>query len=1167
MVGSIKNRIAAFEDMAVTSKSTSKLMSILPPEQGFAASKNRSSIIGPQKGKETSGYVSAPLKTNANATCFNSKKSMYKASRNSSNEQFNNDLNAYEKYKQVQAKASEPIIITNPPQEHSEPNTVMNPIEEQTPSHPSKVMNVFAPPGHKEIEEPVKAKATAHNPFTAQPIHQQELEESTKAEAAIHKIFTAQSGCEEIEKPKKAENEPFSGPVRVISVANNDNDGDELFSEDREQNISPLSFQSRKISSRASNRDGKLPDIPAIEEESPFCEEKLHSGRSHDSKEGPSMEESEGRNDVEESNDNDIFLHSFIRQNHDLSIASGRDVTLGSCLSESQHDFNFALPKPSGNDHEDSAARNTDSPISMGGPSIDGQEEYDNFTLGSGESDEVSCNNDKMNANSQLKENEEGNAVHGKGASAYMPRNNHTNGADSNSQQNASQESKQKTIDPLFLEDDSTDASGSAKRDDTSFSEYIDNMRPVPSFANDNVEDEYDDEKKEHNLEYDAVNENENESDQVLLTDEAPRNTFVYESGDEEDEELDFEDGLSEKVEDDVLHTGERMVQEISTANEEPNSTRHDITSDDYISGDDETFMEETNDNLLGIAGGIVQEFNINDEFGNVQEEMIQDNFNENVPFDESVPFNERSHQNVQDVDELMVVDDDQRENNDLSPVYYLEEDFEEDDYDGMFDEGETADDETADDETGDLLGVNFDELSMMSGDVIESSFVNPPNEETPQYPPQATYIPSTKELEVDRKYLTSTKFSFDNYQATQDRIDSMQAKKQNRNQQKNVSCSADHSVTDKSHLLTSIKEEQPVEPLARPIQDPPYKDEHFVRENPGSGPPLTIQNSGNTVSKQPDDKSETDEMSQITDASTYDIEPNRAKWRTSLEPQQRGDQTPKSEHSLMTYSLSESSSPSIVCKPQNGPIFRDRSSLSNNLKLKSTNSNVSEITDPNPLGFRRKQSISKGERKNNNDSGSRSGLSTINGASSSQGLDRARAPQSGDPSPFGRNGHSGRLPAKESSHKVEHRRGRKEEREFKHKRGFSWRSLSPFRRNSTKMEDKSLLKVQAGFRKKQARSRRRERPEFQRDRSFGSIGSHGSKSNGSSPGEILQEEEAMESKIPLVAVTLSDDSSQLRKPKKRFSFRNLSPFRNRSGSKKKSRGKIDPFDEGDNSL
>lgn len=1185
MVGSIKNRIAAFEDLAVTSKSTSKLMSILPPEQGFAASKNRSSIMGPQKGKETFGYVSSPVKAStneANSKINNENTSMFANSRNSSNEKFNNDLDAYEKYRQDTVKAYEKyrqdtarananasesdFVSTHSSQEQAKPVFIMNPPQEQIYSPSSKIKNSFAQP---------LRQAAANNPLASQSPGQ-ELEHLARANTVVVKPFTSQPLRQGQAYITKSDHEHHSGhPVPIISVANSDNDDDEQ-SEGREQNISPLSFQSRKISSRASNMHGKLPDIPAIEEEPTFGEEQRYSGRSRDPDDTPSMEESEERNDVDEPYDNDIFLNGFTKQSHDLSIASGRDGTLGSCLSESQNDFDFALPKSSMTKHDDGGtARNTDSPKNIDGPTIDGQEEYDNFTLGSEDTEDFPSINDKMKGNTQLKENEKGNAAHDDTrASSYMPRNLHGNGEDSVSQQYESQENKKKTIDPLFLEDDSTDASGSdptgTEGDDASFSEYIDNMRPVPSFTDDNIEDKYGDDKLEHNSTYDAAYENQN--DRVLLTDKVPDNDYVHVRG-EEEEKIDFEDDLSEKVKDDFLHTGQRMVQNINTDSEGLNSTRGDIVSDDYISGDDETFTEQANDNVLGIGGGIVQEFNNDDVFGNIRMEMMaQQTFNENVPFDEIVSYDEIKQQNG-DFNEQMGFDDDLREKNNLSPVYYLEEDFEEDDDDDRFN-----DDETADDETGDLLGVNIDELSMIS-DVIESSFVNPAIEPTPQYSPQVA------ESTVKSNRKSASKFSFDSYQSTQDRIESMQAKMQQRNQSKGDFSSADESATDKSHLLTSIQEEQPTEPLAEPVHHPLYN--HFIRENQGSGPPLTIQNSSNMLSKQPDDKSETDEISQMTDASTDEPEHRGAKWRTSHDSQHRGTQETKSEHSLMTYSLSETSSPSIVHKPQNGPIFRDRNSLSSNLKLRSTSSNISEITDPNPPGFRRRLSMSKGGKKNNNEGGS--GLSTIAGASSSLGLDSDLASQRRDPSPFERNAHSGRRPEQKLSHKgpapqmrdpspfgrnghsggteqksihnVSHRRGRQEEREFKQKRGFSWRSLSPFRRSSTKVEEKALLKAQASFRKNQSRSKKAGRPEFRRGQSFGSAGS-----GGSTPGEILQEEDEMESKIPLVAVTLSDDSSLIRKPKKRFSFRDLSPFRRRK-DKQKSKGKNDPFDEGGSSL
>ena len=61
MVGSIKNRIAAFENLAEQSKSNSKLLAIVPPKPGFSASKK---IVTAVKAKETYGHVPfEPLKS------------------------------------------------------------------------------------------------------------------------------------------------------------------------------------------------------------------------------------------------------------------------------------------------------------------------------------------------------------------------------------------------------------------------------------------------------------------------------------------------------------------------------------------------------------------------------------------------------------------------------------------------------------------------------------------------------------------------------------------------------------------------------------------------------------------------------------------------------------------------------------------------------------------------------------------------------------------------------------------------------------------------------------------------------------------------------------------------------------------------------------------------
>ena len=126
-----------------------------------------------------------------------------------------------------------------------------------------------------------------------------------------------------------------------------------------------------------------------------------------------------------------------------------------------------------------------------------------------------------------------------------------------------------------------------------------------------------------------------------------------------------------------------------------------------------------------------------------------------------------------------------------------------------------------------------------------------------------------------------------------------------------------------------------------------------------------------------------------------------------------------------------------------------------------------------------------------------------------------------------------------------------KKEKKEKKKRGFSLRSLSPWRRKSKKNEppEFSNKKEDDRGRRNQSRSRRDSRARLIK-----------------TPSQMLYEEERRETSIPLVAVSASQDSSQDRKPVRKFSLRSLSPFsRGRSTRPKvKKNQKADPFYEND---
>jgi hypothetical protein len=224
-------------------------------------------------------------------------------------------------------------------------------------------------------------------------------------------------------------------------------------------------------------------------------------------------------------------------------------------------------------------------------------------------------------------------------------------------------------------------------------------------------------------------------------------------------------------------------------------------------------------------------------------------------------------------------------------------------------------------------------------------------------------------------------------------------------------------------------------------------------------------------------------------------------------------------------------------------------------MKLNST-STISEISDPLSAVNRRKSiEYRRTDTKVTDDN---SKLLTIN-SENSMSSDFNRLSSSHRPSTASQNtsNASKKTSARESDRNSQ--RGRQQKNEQNRPRSFSLRSLSPFRRhNSRKKVDKTLLKAQNDFRRDQARARAEDR-DMRINRSFST--------SGSTPGEILKEDEDREVSIPLVAISPSYDGLERKVPKKKFSLRSLSPFR-RFRSKKKSKSKIiDPFDEGNGSF
>lgn len=876
MVGSIKNRIAAFEDLALKSKSSSQLMSILPPEHGFAASKNRSAIFGAGiKGKETSGYVPPPVKT--------------------------------ERKKPIPEKRD------------------VGRDESSSSSRPSYASSLST---------------------------KQQMSPNLEGEK-LH---------EELKGKEKLEN-TSGGPISVISVASRDNKE----SSDDSHSVSPLSFQGEKMLSGGSRSvipfEENILDVinETASDNTSEGDNLTHESRdevSDDQKEAGSFDGASFDGKDENSLNEDMFS--------DASNEGDKDVK--------DEDF---LPD-----------------INSAGPSIDDQEEYDNFTLGSGESEAASDERSPKSSNDKRND----------------------------------------ATDLEYAQNE--DVIGNYKSDDgseeKSFSDYISNMRPIPSF---------------------------NEMEERQDSEEPYQKGNDYISGDEEDDEL---DDLSEKVDDDVLNTGGRTVQEIL-----------DDTLEEY---------REIKDSTL--EGG---DYGMNESVlhrGN----YVEDKYMSNGP---SVRIN-HSH----------------------SPIYYPEEDFKEDDED--FD---NFDNETADDETGDLLGVNFEELSLISDEKGINSYRPTPAKGTAR---EDSITNSNRRNALNSRDISHGKNNMHYHQE----IDSS----------RNL-----YGIEKQKYPLALIREEQST------VID------HVSNSNFVEGTTSPYQGTSNRFPRESNNVN--DELSQITE-STYDGTHKATKWRMN-HPQDQRTHTSQSDQSYMMYSFNDSANSSSIMPRtvKNGPIFRDRNSLSKNMKLNSTSS-ISEITDPLSAGNRRKSMEYRRTETKVTDEHNK--LLTINSANSmSSDLNRLSINQKqSSASP-----NTAHVRKKSAARRSEenNQRGRQQKHERSRSRSFSLRSLSPFRRlNSRNNVDKTLLKAQNDFRRDQARARAEDR-NMKLNRSFST--------SGSTPGEILKEEEDREVSVPLVALSPSYDGLERKVTKKKFSLRSLSPFR-RLKIKKKSKSRIiDPFDEGNGSF
>ncbi len=311
----------------------------------------------------------------------------------------------------------------------------------------------------------------------------------------------------------------------------------------------------------------------------------------------------------------------------------------------------------------------------------------------------------------------------------------------------------------------------------------------------------------------------------------------------------------------------------------------------------------------------------------------------------------------------------------------------------------------------------------------------------------------------------------------------------------------------------------------------------HKQSQQPQSGPPLTYKNANAFM---PTDDSDSLGVSVLTEDTA----------------QKRNNQE---ESSMMTYSVSEKSHKSTSIsgggqKPKKRPssmaqdpskpvpIFRTASALHNNPALHNAHSTISDLTGMDTV------SVPSAQRRpsiNGNANNSQT-LSTINGPVPNPAEQKENRGRSRGLSPFRRrrdtsldssftNGsrssfkqpsvtHSEKTPYTDNTHVKD-----------KPKRGFSLRSLSPWRRRNAQKKEENKF----------------ERPD--------SSGSYSRPSIKHSPSQILADDERIEGSIPLVAVNPSQDSAEEKKPIRRFSLRSFSPFsrrgRNKSASRSKSRG------------
>ncbi len=325
---------------------------------------------------------------------------------------------------------------------------------------------------------------------------------------------------------------------------------------------------------------------------------------------------------------------------------------------------------------------------------------------------------------------------------------------------------------------------------------------------------------------------------------------------------------------------------------------------------------------------------------------------------------------------------------------------------------------------------------------------------------------------------------------------------------------------------------------------NPPYTPLDFSPPRPhqphhSSGPPLTFKN---PVFAQSDDSISVG-ISVLTE-DTYGGASNMSYSVSEKTSISQGGQKPKKRQ------------PTNQDPSKPSPIFRTASALRDNPALHNAHSTVSELT-----GLDSASIASGGRRPSIHAKNNVQHLATISGSSFQQQKPRGRDRSRGV-SPFGRRRDQSvdstqRKPAPEQQHSAavhsenpQHVDNRKKE---KKRRGFSWRSLSPFRRRSSKKNDNpnpppDHIKKKEKSKRGRSKGRKKENtPSI--DRTFS---------------QLLEDEERAESSIPLVAV--SDELENIDRKTRRHSQRSASPFSRRdTPTRRQSTGRRnvqpDPFD------